>query len=104
MFSAVLMLFINCVIICIVQNFKCNICGLVVKSKQANLRRHELLHGPIVQRLKCLSCTLTFSSQFNFEQHCRRLHSKETIMVGTWVTENARREEIIPYLFNLWPS
>lgn len=87
--------YVYCFIIHIVQNFECDICGLVVKSKGANLRRHKLLHGPTVQRLKCLSCTLTFSSQFNFEQHCRRLHSEETTIVGTWVTENARRKKII---------
>lgn len=67
---------------------------MTIKSKAANLRRHKLLHGPKVSKLKCCYCEQTFSNQFNFKVHCERAHPEEEIVAGIWVKENAKRKTI----------
>lgn len=82
------------IIIILGQAFQCDVCGLMIKSKKANLERHKRLHGPIITKLKCCGCEKTFSTQYNFEIHCEREHSKETTTVGVWVEENAKRKTV----------
>lgn len=100
-FSFILNIVIICSFSIMTYNFKCGICGLVIRSKRANLQRHVQLHGPIVNRLKCISCQQTLSNQFNFKTHCQRVHPKETISVGFWVKGNAKRKKIIFIFFVL---
>lgn len=68
----------------------CHICGLIVTSKKANLRRHILLHEPKVKRLKCASCGITCANKYNFKIHCERVHSELKKLKGIWTKENAK--------------
>lgn len=61
------------------NEWECNICGLLIKSKEANLRRHKLLHGPLVEQLECSICGQKCSNKYNFRKHCENAHKDGSV-------------------------
>lgn len=55
---------------------ECFHCHKIIKGKKiSNLRSHIKLHGPFVDRLKCLECPQTFQTKGNLKQHWSRKHA-----------------------------
>lgn len=59
------------------SSWKCQICGVQIKSKKANFDRHMKRHATLVMYLKCSGCGQKCSNDYNFNVHCVRKHKNE---------------------------
>lgn len=57
---------------------KCSVCNMVFHSgSKWNLERHMQLHSTSVKRYRCLSCSRSYSTEYNFKKHLPRRHPNE---------------------------
>lgn len=70
--------------------FLCSFCGAKITNNKANLERHEALHKPTVQKIRCSAeeCVATFKRKADYYRHWNTKHSNTNMPDGLkYVTE-----------------
>lgn len=69
---------------------QCSFCGIQIKGRKSNLRRHETLHFSPIKKLKCSICEKTFQTKQNYQVHMNMKHNLNKAEDYTIVYDDAK--------------